>query len=400
MRNLLLALLLLMPMSAGAIEFKLDGYGDVRLVVPPDEKSFLDGGLGKFRFGSNSSGAKLEWTELVGQASARFTPGLTAVVVARVAPNQTKSIDLLESYIRYRPVSTTPWRWNFKAGAFFPPISLENTQVGWTSPWTLTPSAINSWVGDELRTIGTSAGVEYRMSNATVSLDAAMFGWNDPAGVVLAFRGWSFDDRPSGIQEHLRLPDALAADWHIPRPWRTPLFKEIDEQPGWYADGAWEQRGLGRVQIMRYDNNAALNAKRDGKATWRTQFWSGGYSNQLGRFTFLAQGMTGETAVAPTPATFNKADFDAAYGLIGWQQGAWRLAARYDWFKGGDARVDPYYKEYGNAYTFAANWEPEDWLRLSAEVLNVIGYRDFREDAGLEPHYNEDQFQLGLRIYY
>src|SRR5258705_9405197 len=54
----------------------------------------------------------------------------------------------------YRPVSTSAFRWSIKAGAFFPPISLENTEIGWTSPWTLTPSAINAWVGEELRTIG------------------------------------------------------------------------------------------------------------------------------------------------------------------------------------------------------------------------------------------------------
>lgn len=400
MRTLFTALLLLMPISASAVELTLSGYGDVRLVVPADEKSYLDGGLGKFRFGSASGGAKLEWTELVGEASARFTPGLTAVVVARASSNQTKPVDVLESYVRFRPVSTTPWRWNFKAGAFFPPISLENTEIGWTSPWTLTPSAINSWVGDELRTIGGSAGVEYRMPNGTVSLDAALFGWNDPAGVVLAFRGWSFDDRPAGLEEHFRLPDALADEFHTPTPWRKTIFKEIDDQPGWYVDGAWEQRGFGRVQIMRYDNNAALNDMRDGVRTWRTQFWSGGYRTQLGALTFITQAMTGETAVAPTPASFSKADFDSVFGLLGWQIGKWRLATRYDWFRIGDARTEPYYKEYGSGYTFAANWEPLTWLRLSAELINTVGFHDFREDAGLDPHFNDTQFQLGLRLYY
>ncbi|MFZ1989710.1 MAG: hypothetical protein WAW96_08050 [Alphaproteobacteria bacterium] len=400
MRNTLIALLLLIPASAGAVEFKLDGYGDIRFVIPPSEKSYLDGGLGKFRFGSDNGSSRLEWTELLGRATARFTPGLTAVVVARIAPDQTKTLDLLESYIRYRPVSMTPWRWNFKAGAFFPPISLENTEIGWTSPWTLTPSAINSWVGDELRTIGASSGVEYRMAHGTLSLDAALFGWNDPAGVVLAYRGWAFDDRPSGIFEHIRLPDVVANEFGVPAPWHKPLFKEIDGKPGWYVDGAWDDRTFGRFQIMRYDNNAELDAVRDGIRTWRTQFWSGGYANHFGPFTLLAQGMTGETAVAPTPAMFSKADFDAAYALIGWQHGKWRLAWRYDWFKVNDSRVEPYYKEYGDAYTIAANWEPRKWLRVSAESLWVNADRDFREDAGLPERTHEAQVQFGVRIYY
>jgi len=103
MLKLLTTLFLLLPVAASAVELKLDGYGDVRLVVPPDEKSYLDGGLGKFRFGSSNGSAKLEWTELIGEVSARFTPGLTAVVVARAAPNQTKAMEfqagrLLSSY--------------------------------------------------------------------------------------------------------------------------------------------------------------------------------------------------------------------------------------------------------------------------------------------------------------
>ena len=48
-----------------------------------------------------------------------------------------------------------------KAGAFFPAISLENDDLGWTSPYTLTPSAINSWIGEELRTIGSEGILRY-----------------------------------------------------------------------------------------------------------------------------------------------------------------------------------------------------------------------------------------------
>jgi hypothetical protein len=33
-------------------------------------------------------------------------------------------------------------------------MSLENRAGGWKTPYTITPSAISSWVGEELRTIG------------------------------------------------------------------------------------------------------------------------------------------------------------------------------------------------------------------------------------------------------
>ena len=54
------------------------------------------------------------------------------------------------------------WRSNLKIGAFYPPISLEHRASGWTNPYTISSSALNTWVGEELRTIG--VGVRARAS--------------------------------------------------------------------------------------------------------------------------------------------------------------------------------------------------------------------------------------------
>ena len=115
----------------------------------------------------------------------QITPGLMALAVVRYAPEQRTFFDVLEAFVRWRPVSTTPVRFTLEAGAFFPPISLENTEIGWTSPWTLTPSAINAWVGEELRTIGAEATVEWRRPTGTISAYGALYGWNDPTGILL-----------------------------------------------------------------------------------------------------------------------------------------------------------------------------------------------------------------------
>jgi hypothetical protein len=91
-----------------------------------------------------------------GVADLRLTLDPSAFVFAtvRASPDQHAPFDVLEAYGRYQPIATADRLWSIKLGAFFPPISLEIESVGWTSPWTLTPSAINSWVGNELRTIG------------------------------------------------------------------------------------------------------------------------------------------------------------------------------------------------------------------------------------------------------
>ena len=84
------------------------------------------------------------------------------VTVLRAEPQTRSVVDALETYLRYDDAGARLYRWSVKAGAFFPTISLENDDLGWTSPYTLTPSAINSWIGDELRTIGSEGTLRWK----------------------------------------------------------------------------------------------------------------------------------------------------------------------------------------------------------------------------------------------
>ena len=81
---------------------------------------------------------------------------------ARRAADTPSVVDALETYLRYAPTAEGDFAWSVKAGAFFPTISLENDDLGWASPYTLTPSAINSWIGDELRTIGSEGTLRWK----------------------------------------------------------------------------------------------------------------------------------------------------------------------------------------------------------------------------------------------
>jgi hypothetical protein len=108
--------------------------------------------------------------------------------------------DLSEFYLDVRPFPTTSVRWRARVGSFFMPASLENRGIGWTNVYSITPSAINTWLGEEFRTIG--AELEVRWLGASsgylgdVALIAAAYGWNDPAGVLIAKRGFALTDRP------------------------------------------------------------------------------------------------------------------------------------------------------------------------------------------------------------
>jgi hypothetical protein len=394
MRKLLpLLILLICAGPAEALDYGFEGYGDFRLVAPGDQQSWLDGGLGKLRYGKGDS--NFQFAGAIVQGHVLFTPELSAVAVVRIAPQGQTFFDPLEAYLRYRPVSTTQWRWSVKAGAFFAPFSLENNEIGWSSYWTITPSAINSWFGDELRTIGGQGALEWRSDEGTLTFTAALFGWNDPAGVMIADRGWALDDRPTGLFDHLPEPNATVLLLGGTPPGYTPIFTEIDNRPGWYAGAAWEDTDRWHAEIFRYDNDADASANYDGYFAWHTSFWDAGLSKKFGEFTLLAQGVTGRTIITPFPAFTSITDFNSAYALLGWERGEWRLAARAETFD-----TVGFLGEHGNALTAAVSWLPKEWLRITAELISLDSTRSERATVGLDPRAVENQAQLSARIYF
>jgi hypothetical protein len=379
-----------------AMDFSYDGYVDLRLQTTDGEQSWLDGGLGKLRYDSSDSVPQFGGAVL--QGTALLTPEILAVAVVRADTEQRNFVLPLETYARYRPVSTTALRGSLKVGAFFPPFSLENTELGWTSYWTITPSAINSWIGDELRTIGGEGTLEWRSSEGRLQVIAALYGWNDPAGVLMAERGWAMDDEPTALFEHPFRPNATLILFGVPHPDTTPLFYEIDDRPGYYAGASWDDADSWRLEAFRYDNLADPAAHISDYFAWHTDFWDGGVSKTWGEITLMAQGLTGETTIAPYPEYTDTTRFSSAYALVGWQRGEWRLAIRGDVFRTHDSPGSPL-SENGSALTAAASWLPKDWLRLSAEVLHIDSARNEQSVIGLSPHQTETQTQLSARLF-
>lgn len=393
------ALSLLSP-ALHAQEFTLNGLADLSLVRSSDQRTWLDGGLGKLRYGDGQHrGTDAQLAEIALDGRALISPDLLAFASVRYEPKQKTAFDILEAYGRYQPVSTGSFEWTVKLGAFFPPISLENEGIGWTSPWTITPSAINSWVGEELRTIGGEANAEWRFGTSAVAITGAVFGWDDPAGTLLADRGWALDDRPTGLLDHVRLPDALAYQFGTTAPMIQAPFTEIDDAPGWYGGLSWRESDLGRVTLLHYDNRSNPSARRNGEIAWRTQFTGAGIETYLGEIVILGQGMVGDTEIAPNPRFRMVTHFDAAYLLGGWSRNDWTVACRADVFAT-RTEANPDLSEHGRALTFDVTWRPRSWLRLSSEALWVDSTRQLRSDAGIAPRVYETQLQLSARFLY
>lgn len=389
------------PAEAGSIDW--NGYVDFRAVAPAQQEDWTDGGLGKARFGGGGSAAS---TQGALAASFELAPAWLASGTLQVMPQQRHPLDILDASIRYRPVSTTPWRWSLRMGAFFPSISLENGNTGWTSPWTLTPSAINTWVGEELRAVGTELRIEHRADTRTLALFGSLFGKNDPAGELLATRGWGMGDLTSGLGASLREPDAIAPLVGTTPPVRYRPFVEIDHRIGWYAGVDWDAPAYGRVSLLRYDNRADPTREQDyaGREVyaWHTRFWSLGMQSQVGNVLLAAQAMHGATAFEPAPGLLLDTQFNAGYVLAAWGQGAWQPAVRLDLFQTRqlpDWLPDPL-SEHGHAATIALNWRPRQHLRVTGELLRVDSTRNQRRLDGESPHQVDTQVQVNVRLQY
>jgi len=394
--TILAATLFAVSGPAQAAELRFDGYGELRLIAPPASDSYRDGGLGKLRFGADDTNLKLG--DIVGRL--RAGEGAWSFEAdGRLESDYGPALDLLEGFVTYAPPSNTRWAWSVRAGAFFPPLSLENEEIGWSSFWTVTPSAIDSWVGAELRTVGAEGALDWHSNGNDVTLKAAVFGWNDTAGVLIAERGWNFDDRVTGLFEKTRLPDAVAIASHRAPPLTLNLFSEIDARPGWYLDLSYELDGKTGFEVMRYDNEADPTRPR----AWHTAFWDIGFRRQIGPVTLLSQAMAGSTIIRPSATAFTATDFKSAYLLAGWDIDRWWLAARADIFQTRTRSAAPSaspLSEDGYGFDATANYRLRDWLRLSGEYLTVNDRRAQRALVGDPARAAENQFQFVVRAYF
>jgi hypothetical protein len=386
-----------LPAAVAAQDLTGGGALDFRLTNSGAERAQIDGGLGKTRYGDNGTGVHLAEATLYG--TAQITEDLMMFADLRYEPSQRSAVDLVEAYVRYRPLSLSPWRWSVKAGAFFPPVSEENTSPGWSSPWTLTPSAVNSWVGEELRSIGAEAKIEWRGDSDRFEAVASVFGWNDVAGVALADGGWVMSDRSTGLFDRLRLPNAFATAANPGAVWREP-YTEIDGRPGYYIGASWRHEDWGRLSLLYYDNEADPHAF-DHEFAWHTRFFSAGLSSGVGDLTVLAQAMAGTTSIDPTGDEAYSTNFQAGYLLLGYRLGEqWRVAARADLFatEAQDKDPDARFSEHGSAQTVAVSWQAASFLKLTLEGLRIDSWRTQRLAFGLNPGQVDHQVQLGAKL--
>jgi hypothetical protein len=369
------------------------GVLDLRWLYSTGEASFLGGGLGKLRFDADHD--RLRLGRALVATNLRLTDTMTVrTVIDAYGDHDRNSVDASEFYLDIRPFPTHAVRWHTRIGAFYMPVSLENRGVGWTAVYSVTPSAVNTWLAEEFRTIG--AEVEARWLGASsgylgdVALVAAVYGWNDPAGALIADRGFALTDRPSTLFGGLGRPP-------------IGFYHEIDRKPGYYGGFSWRHHDWLEVRALRYDNRGDPGAtSAAGEAAWRTRFSSvGARLEPSAHWTIIAQYLDGDTVVGADSPGDDQFDltFHAAFALASFEWGRERLTARYDEF-GTRQRSEAYgppVNDAGRSWTLAWTHECDDHWQIAAEWLRVTSRFPPRLAFGEPDALVESQLQVALR---
>ncbi|MCG8459132.1 MAG: hypothetical protein MI919_22890 [Holophagales bacterium] len=293
-------------------------------------------------------------------------------------------------------------------GHFLLPTSRENVGPAWSSPYTLTFSALNSWIGEEVRATGFSGG--YHLAVGAIdelSLTGTLFGGNDTSGTLLAWRGWAFSDRLSVAGEALPLPPALeladggAFDEQTDEG-THPFTDDLDGRPGWSTTLRWSRPERGTVVATHYDNRGDRDLHR-GEYAWRTRFDLLGLGLRLGPFDLAAEWMDGSTGMGERGGPRVQMDFSAAYALISWSGEFLRFSGRWDEFEASDrdgaVPGDPN-DDDGHALTLAAFWEsPDHPLRIGLEWMDLEGRRPAAGLAGFGVENGGESLRLEVRWY-
>lgn len=239
-------------------------------------------------------------------------------------------------------------RLRLRGGAFFLPTSRENVDALWEPAYTITPSALNSWLGEELRPIGIDA-VYFR---GRVSAGATIFRGNDTFGAIPPARGWRLDDHWTLLGEWVPVEDD---DF-------TSVSAENDGRLGWAARGAWNGQRL--FLQYTYIDNRSDGLPYGPLFNWGTRFDIAAVEFTHEDWTFAGEYGWGPTFLVVEENTFTT-ELVAAYALASrfWPQGIATLRA--DWFHTDDIRE--------RALTLALLWTPPGKLRPGIELSTSEG---------------------------
>jgi hypothetical protein len=385
--------------------------GDLWLAAVDGEKSWVDEGFGRLRSGG-TRGHDVRVSPQLGNANLiwqpQFTWSLSGTIVGSVQGGQRTEAGLSEAYLTFRPMRGSTLAFSARAGLMWPPISLEHEGADWHVRDSITPSAINSWIGEEVRPVAIEPTLAANIGEHKLRVTLAVMAANDTSATLLTFRGWALHDRTTLAFRRQPLPPFDDENQGYQAPFTHPLIDVpggFAVRPGYYAKLAWQPPVPVRIELFRYDNRADPDAYNDElEWGWRTRFNQAAAVAELGSGTVLKiQALGGSTRMGdPDPSGGRRwvdARFRSAFALITRPFGAFGLAARVEAF-GVHNRGTWWDDEYDDKGWSAMIAGKREWGRFTGllELLHVSSDNGAREQLDLRPHQRQTQLQAEVRM--
>ena len=372
-----LAFAVSVPLLAQSSSFQLHGFFTGRATRVQSQPPWTTGGFGRFDVGADAPGDHRVVNVDIAQLGLDWTPltwlTLHADGMGRKEQSGTtgRRAGIVQAYVDF---FTEKFR--VRAGAFWLPTSRENIDPLWNSRYTITYSALNTWIGEEFRPLG----VDVQFSpNYYLTLGGTAFRGNDTMGTLLAGRGWVFGNRLTVYDENVAV---------APPPETTkPIGHDLDGKNGYSERIRVQLPERALLQVTHIDNNAELIPEVHGLTPWRTQFnVVGATVGVAGPTTLAGEWAYGWTEVGFPGGTY-KMDFDTAYVLISQKTAGSRWTARIDRFSTrSHIRVDPdSSREHGHAITVAWLRDVSKNVRSGLEYCRVKGDHPGASDSGFDP---------------
>ena len=396
--------------AAGPVDAETDGpllaYANLEVEGADGEASWLDGGDGKTRYGGTADGnfktrPRLSEAGIVWRPKLGWSLDGTIAVIAQ--DRQQHAVDVSEAFLRYRPLALGRTKLSVRAGLFWPPVSLEHGGPAWAVRDTITPSAINSWIGEEVKVGGAEATASTLVGNHRLSFTAALFGLNDTAGTLLAFRGWALHDEKATAFGFQPLPPLNDFMEYVQAARTRPVI-ELDNRPGYYLKASWTPPGPLEVQAFHYDNRGDPEAVTGSlQWGWHTRFDNlSAILDVTPGLRLTAQGMSGRTEMGYREGDRLWVDtrFRSAFLLATQRVGVGTVSARAEAFgtRSRGSEMPEEYGEEGWAITAAARRPITRNATVLVEALHVESRRDARDDLGIDEHQAQTVLRGQLRV--
>ena len=389
-----LLLLSLFTISVNGVAVEVKGLVHLNYVKADQQSSWFDKGTGILAYSKDSANVQQALIEL----SDNFSNGLSYAVVANYYQLGEQNVGISQAQISYKPLSSNKLRWRGRVGFFYPKLSLENVDTGWISPFTYTQSAVNSWVGEELRTAGLELTLYSpgRSRNSAISWEfhGSVFKANDPLGTIISWRGFAMHDRQSLNNDRVPFaayPSVIATD-RIFHPNYVEPYHELDGNIGFYLGAHIEYYKQSTLRYYYYDNQAdPLAVSQERLYGWRTKFHSLALQHKFnGNTRVLGQWLSGSSVMGDR---FVYIDFDAWYVMLSHKHKAHRVSLRFDKFKVREDDIFPWdpNNSDGHAYTVAWRYNLDKNWQIGVEQHINKNSADIR--ATLDQNVQIDQQQ-------